>query len=291
MSATDPAGYRPRMQLSPRYDGPPLLRDEAPPADAAVPLLRQRRRLAAALAGLEADQWLAPSRCEGWAVRDVAAHLVSADQFWALAARSALAGEPTRFLQGFDPVATPPALIAGNEAPPEQLVADLRASTDALEEVLGGLDAERWETPAEAPPGLVPLHALATHALWDGWVHERDVLVPLGIAPAEEPDELLACLRYVAALGPAFLATMGSTRTATLVVEGTDPDARVVVEAGETVVLDGTEPPADVVRLEGRTLDLVEGLSRRAPLPHDVPPAARWLVEGLAITFDQAPPA
>lgn len=256
-----------------------------------VPLLRQRRRLADALAGLDAEQWQVASRCEGWAVRDVVAHLISADQFWALSARAGLAGEPTRFLVGFDPVATPPALIASNDAPPEQLVADLRASTDALDEVLGGLDADRWETQAEAPPGLVPLHALAAHALWDGWVHERDVLLPLGIAPAEEPDELLACLRYVAALGPVFLATMGSTRTATLVVVGTDPAARVVVGLGETVVLDGAEPGEGAVRLEGRTVELVEGLSRRAPLPREVAEADRWVVDGLAVTFDQATPA
>jgi uncharacterized protein (TIGR03083 family) len=51
-----------------------------------VPLLRQRRRLAALLGSLDDQQWATTSRCEQWSVQDVVAHLVSTNQFWAFSA-------------------------------------------------------------------------------------------------------------------------------------------------------------------------------------------------------------
>jgi hypothetical protein len=136
----------------------------------------------------------------------------------------------------------------------------------------------------------MPLHLMAHHALWDAWVHERDIALPLGLTPAEEADEMLASLRYAAGLGPALLAAQGSTRTGRLVVAGTDPDAHLVVDLGETVVVslaDGA--PGDGARLEGRTVDLVEALSVRGPLPDGLAEEDRWMLGGLATVFDQAP--
>lgn len=40
----------------------------------------QRRALAEILGGLSPDQWEQPSLCEGWCIRDVAAHAISAPQ-------------------------------------------------------------------------------------------------------------------------------------------------------------------------------------------------------------------
>lgn len=276
------------MLLTPRYDGPPVLRCTERATDPATPVVRQRRRLAALLGDLDESQWAAPSRCAGWTVQDVVAHLVSTDQFWFLSATAGLAGEPTRFLSSFDPVATPPALVEGMGAPtPAELLATYQEGVAVLTATLEGIDGEQWELPAEAPPGHVPLHALADHALWDAWIHERDILLPLGLVPAEEPDEVQACLRYAAALGPVFLATRGSDRPGTLVVEGTDPEVRVVVEAGATVVVGGGPVPEGAVHLAGPSVALVEGLSLRDPLPGDaVDPADRWLLDGLATVFD-----
>lgn len=283
-------GYRPGMLLTPRYEGPAILRIEGTTDDVSVPLLRQRRRLGELLAELDDDQWAAQSRCEAWSVRDVVAHLVGTDQFWFLSAQAALAGEPTRFLTAFDPVATPAQMVDHTrDTPPADLLASYRAGVEAFGGVLSGLDDERWEVPAEAPPGHIALRAMAHHALWDAWVHERDIVLPLGLAPVEEVDEMQACLRYAACLGPAFAASTGSQRPGTLAVVGTDPTATVVVQAGETVVGRDGDAPEGAVRLEGRTADLVEALSFRAPFPHDVPEDDRWLVAGLAVVFDLAP--
>ncbi len=167
------------------------------------------------------------------------------------------------------------------------MLADYRQGVEALADCLGGLDEDQWSVVAEAPPGHVSLDALARHALWDAWVHERDVVLPLGMDPVEEPDEVRAGLEYAAGLGPAFLATNGSKRSGTLALEGCDPAAHVVVEAGETVVVREGDAPAGAVRIEGRSIDLVEALSFRGPLPHDVADADRWLLGGLAEAFDR----
>lgn len=196
------------MLLTPRYDGPPVLQLAGPIGDPAVPLLRQRRRLVDLVAGLDDAQWAAASRCEGWTVRDVMAHLVGVDQFWEVSASAALAGDPTRYLQAFDPAATPAKMVDGmQDLAPAAVLEHFRGGVEALADVLGGLDEERWSVVAEAPPGHVSLHALALHALWDAWIHERDIVVPLGLQPVVEADEVRACLRYVAGLGPALSAT------------------------------------------------------------------------------------
>lgn len=276
------------MQISPVYDDPGFFACDLGPADPSVPLLRQRRRLAALAAGLDGDQWDAPSRCDAWSVRDVLSHLVTTNEFWAFAVAGARAGEPTRVLATFDPVATPAALVdAARAQPPDEVLDRFVATTEALAAALDGLDAEGWDRPGEAPPGHVPLRAVALHALWDAWVHERDIALPLGLATVEEPDEVAASLGYAAALGPAFAAAIGGGR-GTLAVEATDPDVRVVVEVGEgTVAVREGDAPAGALRLTGPAVALVEGLSLRAPLPCPVPDDRRWLLDGLAAVFDQ----
>jgi len=278
------------MLLTPRYEGHAVLRFTGPIGDPSIPLLRQRRRLGAFLGGLDEEQWSASSRCDRWSVRDVIAHLVGTDQFWLLSAAAALTGAPTRFLAGFDPALTPAALVDGmQDMPAAEVLGRYLEGIETLAATLTGLDEAQWSLPAEAPPGHVPLHAMARHALWDAWIHERDVVLPLGATPVEEPDEVLECLQYSAALGPAFLATSGSTRTGTLVLDGTDPTAHVIVEAGETVVVGGRHAPPNAVRLTGPSVDLVEALSCRTPFPGHIAEDDRWLLGGLAAAFDLVP--
>jgi uncharacterized protein (TIGR03083 family) len=274
------------MEIKPRYDGPPIVTVEGG-GDCTVPFVRQRERLAGTLASLSDDEWASPSRCEGWTVQDVASHLVTVNQFWHYSIVSGLAGEPTQLLVGFDPKATPAALVeaAGTMAPADTL-ARLSESSAALCDVVSGLDADGWATVAEAPAGLIPIRMLAHHALWDCWVHERDILLPLGRPAVEEPDEVMAGLRCVAGLGPAFMLALGQAGRATLLLETTDPDGRVVVEVGERVTVHDRPIDDPTVVVRGRAVDLVEALSARTPLPGRVPDEHRWLVASLADVFE-----
>jgi uncharacterized protein (TIGR03083 family) len=275
------------MQISPRYDGEPILSIEGSADDQRVPLLRQRRRMAAALGALTDDQWAHPSRCEGWSVQDVIAHLVGTNAFWALSIRSGLAGEPTRFLASFDPMATPAQMVAPMRVlAPSEVLEQFVETNQALFDAVAEVDDAGWSMLAEAPPGHLPIRLVAHHALWDSWVHERDVLLPLGIAPDEEADEVVSCLRYVAALAPAFGITADAAQRGALVIDAVDPDTCVVVEVDGSVAVHTGPAPADALRLTGGAVDLVDVLSIRAPLTHPVPEHQRWLVAGLAEVFD-----
>lgn len=278
------------MQVTPRYDGAPVLELEVPIGDVAVPLLRQRRRLGAILAALDEEQWVAASRCEGWSVRDVIAHLVGTNQFWTVSIVHGLRGEPTRYLQGFDPVATPAQMVdAVRTLSSADVLSQYQESVEALADVVTGLDDAAWSLVAEAPPGHIAVRAVALHALWDAWTHERDIVVPLGITHTIEPDEVAGSLYYSAAIGPALSASKGSTRGGDLSVIASDPNVAFTVHAGSTVVV--TDAPADdgAALLEGDAITLVEGLTFRAPLQHALAASDLWLVGGLSEVFDTAP--
>ena len=280
------------MKITPRYDGPPIvtLAAGAGAGGAGVgdAFLRQRRRFLGILEALSDDDWRAPSRCEGWTVQDVAIHLEGVNRFWHLSIAAGLAGEPTRFLADFDPKATPAAMVdAVGSPPPAETLAALAASSEALCDAVAALDDEQWSTIAELPAGHLPIRLLVHHALWDCWVHERDVALPLGLPVAEEADEVMACLRFSAALGPAFAVVKGRSTPSALVLETTDPVGCVVVEVTDHVaVSDGPSPDGATVVVRDTAVNLVEALSARAPLAYDVPDDHRWLLSTLGAIFE-----
>jgi hypothetical protein len=171
---------------------------------------------------------------------------------------------------------------------PDEVLEHFVATTDALSDAARSIGRDEWKAIGEAPPGHVTLHEVVLHALWDSWIHERDVVVPLGLEQPVEPDEVIACLRYAAALAPAFSASTGSTREGRLGVETTDPDSAFVVEAGSEVVVRDVQIPAGTPTITGDAVALVGALSIREPLQHELSDADEWMVLGLATVFDQA---
>ena len=142
----------------------------------------------------------------------------------------------------------------------------------ALAAVLEDLEPAGWDVLAEAPPGHIAVRAVVAHALWDSLIHERDVVLPLGLEPVIEPDELALSLRYAAALGPAFQAAKGGTRCGTLAVEATEPDMSFVVEASPDVVVRDGPASAGARACAAARIDLLEMLSFPCRSTMDWPP-------------------
>ncbi len=275
------------MKLTPRYDGPPIISIAGLPDDQRAPVLRQRRRLEATLADLSIEDWRSASRCDGWTVQDVVAHVVGVNAFWQGSVLAGLAGTPTRVLAGFDPAATPTLMVEPMRAlTPAEVLDQFVLSNDAFLGTIAELDEPAWSMLAESPAGHVPIRLLAQHALWDCWVHERDIALPLGLTPAVEPDELLSCLRYAAALSPAFAISSGSTSVGVFAVEASNPELRFGLEVGESVAVSEGLAARDAPCLRGAAVELVEALSLRAPLPPSAPTEWRQLLSGLATAFD-----
>jgi uncharacterized protein (TIGR03083 family) len=280
------------VKIRPRYGPDSLITYEGDPAAVATPAVRQRLRLAQTLAAFGPAEWDAPSRCEGWTNRDVVAHLVSANRWWAHSISEARQGRPTEMLADFDPVATPAALVAaaGNLPPTEALDAYVR-STHALADLLGSLIGDEWTMPCENPLGHLSISANVRHALWDAWIHERDITLGLGLVPAVEPDEVDAALRCAAALGPAFGLLLGDLdeRRLTATVTTQDPTAGFTIEVDRAVRVTADIHPTAPAAVRGSTVDVLEGLSLRTSL--DLEPQVRWLTAGLERSFEARPPA
>ncbi|HYO00638.1 MAG TPA: maleylpyruvate isomerase family mycothiol-dependent enzyme [Mycobacterium sp.] len=277
------------MLLSPRYSGPPILTIDGDPSDVLGPLVGQRRRLASTLATLTDQQWHAQSRCEAWTVRDVVAHLAAINPLFVKSAIAGLEGNPTRLMQYFDPAVTPPQMVDAMSALSPSEVLDLFVtSNDDLFSVVQNLDDAGWSTLAESPPGDVSIRLLMSHALWDGWVHERDILLPLGMEPTVVAEEVTASLRYVAALSPAFAFGAGRAYAGKFGIRATDPDFDRVIDVADSVAVRAVEVAEGVPVLRGSAVELAEALSTRFPLPADAPTEWQRLLLGLEHTWDLA---
>ena len=160
-----------------------------------------------------------------------------------------------------------------------------QATNAELGTLVGSLTDADWAKRAEAPPGHLAIRAVALHALWDSWVHERDILVPLSRQQAVEFDEVLLSLAYAAALGPGLRAAAGSTSAGSLGVIGRHPEIELTVEAGSEVTVHLGVPEDADATIEGDAVQLLEALSLRAPrLP--IAEKHRWLLAGLDEAFD-----
>lgn len=272
------------MQLNPRYGSSPVIHLDGDPSAVGELIIQQRRRFVAALRTLSDEQWEHPSRCDGWSSKDVAVHLATANAFWEMSIRSGIEGQPTQIMTQFDPVVTPKRMVTDTALSPDEIVETIAASADSLAACFAELTPTDWTKLAEAPPGHVTVSAVAHHALWDAWIHERDVLLPIGIAPVEESDEILACLRYIAGFTPALVLISGGTQTGAFDVSATEPDASFYVEIGANVTVATGARGADFV-LEGRAVDLLEALSFRGELDGEVPEGMDWAFAGLSAAY------
>jgi uncharacterized protein (TIGR03083 family) len=278
------------VALTPTYGTPAPLTIDGTATDQLVPVTRQRRRLAALFTSLDAEAWSAPTRCDGWSVRDVAAHLVTVNSFWESSVRSGVSGSPSRVLADFDPVAHPKLLVDSMRAlSANDVLERFLASNDGFLAALESLRDDDWNATGESPVGHVSVRLVAYHALWDSWIHERDVAIPLGRPTVVEADEVSACLRYAAAIGPVIsLAAGAPDRTrGTFGVAATAPDCTFTLEVQDAVAVRDVAPPATAACLCGDAARLTDALTVRAPLPAEAPPTWLGLSRGLAVAFGQ----
>jgi uncharacterized protein (TIGR03083 family) len=167
-------------------------------SDLANGLLGAYEGFAQMLGHLNDAAWITPTRCTGWEVRDVAAHVVGL-------ANDAATGVP------------------GSRTPDEQAAAlrdqssaeladQLRGSIAALRALVGLLNDASWDGPSGVPGVTL---ATGVHGLWwDTYAHTDDIHDALGFDAARGSD-LTASVAYLAhqlgdrGWGPATLALDG----------------------------------------------------------------------------------
>jgi uncharacterized protein (TIGR03083 family) len=160
----------------------------------------QRRRLAASVRGLSADELATPSRCAGWSVADVLRHLVWADD----AVRRIWSGDRS-IAAGFDPRTTPDDAVRADRAvSDEEIRGRYLSSTERMVSDLVSSGPERFGHPSLSPAGVVPWWLSAVHIGWDSSIHERDALLPLGYDVEVPDDETTLSLAYSLVLASFF---------------------------------------------------------------------------------------
>ncbi|CAA9280105.1 MAG: hypothetical protein AVDCRST_MAG54-3534 [uncultured Actinomycetospora sp.] len=196
----------------------------------------ERAELAALLDSLTPEQWEAPTLCAGWAVRDLAAHVVGYD----LKGMTGFARTLVR--AGMSPDRANRRVVDDlRDLDPPRLVALVR----------------RYET----PQGLTAQFGYRI-ALTDGAIHQQDIRRPLGLPRAIPPERLRAVLDFAMVAPPvrAFVRTRGlrlvatdldwSSGRGTAEVRGPG-EAVLMAAAGRADALDELEGPG-VATLAGR---------------------------------------
>ena len=149
------------------------------------------------------DQWTTPTRCEGWTIRDIAAHVTGtlAD---IVNGNTHLLGQPG---------ATDRQADERKDRSPDEVSDELHGAVKVVADLAPTFDDAAWNGP---PPVDVPgTLGEAVEGLWyDTYVHAEDIRVALG-RPSERGPGLRASVSHLADLlghqswGPATLALDG----------------------------------------------------------------------------------
>jgi uncharacterized protein (TIGR03083 family) len=163
----------------------------------------EHQAFAALLRELDDDEWARPSRCAGWTVADVAAHVSGS-------MAEIVAGELEG--QGSEPV-TNRQVAQRRGRTSDELADELDRAAKASADLLAVFDDEAWVGPA--PGGFDGTLGDAVEALWyDAYLHADDIRAAVGRASARGPG-LKASLSHVSTVlgqrgwGPATLAFDG----------------------------------------------------------------------------------
>lgn len=153
----------------------------------------QRGRLNALLRALEDDEWTTQSRCSEWSVHEVVRHLRDAT----LKCTELLRGDWPEDSERFDPRTTPIAWLArsAREDPHETVSSFDEATAELLDEVDRHL-SDGTSAPLPFLYGPAPWSIAVLHVVWDAWVHERDIVLPLRRRHESPPAESRAAAAY-----------------------------------------------------------------------------------------------
>jgi uncharacterized protein (TIGR03083 family) len=240
---------------------------QVPWPDAAGLLQQQRGRLTERLAELSAEGWRQPTRCHLWDVGDLIAHMTDTNR-WTLAALAAAQDPslPSPF-EGFDNRVTPhQRVVAARGRSSTDLLKDLRSGTEEVAKALAA--ASDPEFPL-VRYGRVRYRApvAGLHLFWDSWLHERDVLLPLGLGGDHTDEELEATAAYAMLFAGALMGPFDPPVTIDVLLRDR-ADRSLRLALGATVHL-GLRPESDGApdyHIVGSTLPMIDALFGRGSL-------------------------
>lgn len=205
------------------------------------------------LTGLSDEQWRTPSLCEGWTVRDVVVHLGAVEKM--------MSGEtPGSFTDGVPFQKAMDWMEEVKDLDDAELLARYRQVVAGRRAELATYGADALDIPSMTPVGPKTYGRFLAIRVFDFWVHEQDMRVPLGLpghegGPAAELalDEIEISLPYIVGKKVGLPDGMGMTIELTGPVERT---MHVKVD-GRAANVDALDDPDVVLRTDSLTFALL----------------------------------
>jgi uncharacterized protein (TIGR03083 family) len=174
-----------------------------PRTDVTTGLLEELERFKALIQSLTPAEWGRPSRCTGWTVGDVAAHVVGG-----------MADVAALRLEGLGtPEVTARQVAERHGRSPAEVADELGATIKATADLIGAFDDAAWAM--QAPGGFDMTLGEGVEALWhDAWLHGEDIRSAVG-RPSDRGEGMTASVSHIADVltregwGPAVLALDG----------------------------------------------------------------------------------
>jgi uncharacterized protein (TIGR03083 family) len=204
-------------------------------------------------AGLSADQWASPSLCPDWTVQGVFAHLTAIEEVL-------LGWWPT---EPSDPppfAAIPKIHAELSGAPTDTVVERFTAAVGLRRAELATMDDTAFATSCMTPVGPGTYGRFMAIRVFDCWIHERDIRVPLGL-PADDagPPAEMALDEVRGSLGYIVGKKIGLAEGEGIVFELTGPvDTRLLVKVdGRANVVDELVDPDVTLTTDSLTFMLL----------------------------------
>ena len=174
-----------------------------PRTEVTTGMLDELERFETLVRSLSPGEWATPSRCAGWTVGDVAAHVVGG-----------MTDVAALRLEGLGtPEVTARQVAERHGRSPAEVAGELKATIKATADLLAAFNDEAWRLPA--PGGFDFTLGEGVEALWhDAWLHGDDILTAVG-RPSDRGPGMKASVSHIADVltregwGPAVLALAG----------------------------------------------------------------------------------
>lgn len=137
---------------------------------------------------LDDQQWQTPTRCEGWSVADVAAHVT---------------GNMTIIAEGrladfTDPEHVDREVNARKGKTPAELADEFRASSKVSQDILATIDDAAWNGPPLVDVGGPTLGTGVEAIFYDIYVHAQDINEAVGRTPERDPSSVKVSVSHLA---------------------------------------------------------------------------------------------
>lgn len=223
------------------------------------------RRLIATWQGFAQVQWERQSRNTEWTVHQTVRHVADVMEL----AVASVNGQPALGENDFDPRSTPARWLTTSEGEsPRVTIERFAAASTSHRAGVGDRLAAGDDAHERTVYGTAHWTVNVVHVLWDSWLHERDVLLPLGVpAPCSEAEERLVGLY---GLLMALVPSMMFEQSISLTVQLGGAGLRTIEVGCGAGSLRSAEVPAGAAAISGAMPAAIDALAGRGDAVADV---------------------